>query len=137
MYETTVDGKHPDRGYLECLKTTFDNGNNNLSFVQPHPCSGTTTSIDRRALQESNEIHAPAAKIWPNPSSNFFTLRPADYGNKDAVELKVYNINGQQVFHASGFSNKDYQFGDELIPGIYMVEFRQGDNKSTFKLVKQ
>jgi hypothetical protein len=47
-YETTVDGKHPDRGYLECLKTAFDNANNNLAFVQPHPCGAATTSIDRR-----------------------------------------------------------------------------------------
>jgi type IX secretion system substrate protein len=137
-YKTTADGKHPDRGYLECLKIAFDNGNNNLTFVQPHPCGGAaTTNIDRRAMQELNETQVPGAKIWPNPSNNHFTLRPAHYSNTDAVELKVYNINGQQIFRASGFSNKDYQFGDELIPGIYMVEFTQGNNKSSFKLVKQ
>ena len=137
MYETTVDGKHPDRGYLECLKTAFDKANNNLAFVQPHPCGSATTSIDRTALQELNEVRAATVKIWPNPSNNYFTLRPADYGNKEAVELKVYNANGQQVFRASGFSNRDYQFGEQLLPGIYMAEFIQGANKTTFKLVKQ
>ena len=136
-YKTTADGKDPDRGYLECLKNAFDNANNNLAFVQPHPCGGATTSIDRRGLQELNEVRAATVKIWPNPSNNYFTLRPADYGNKEAVELKVYNVNGQQVFRASGFSNRDYQFGEQLLPGIYMAEFIQGNNKTTFKLVKQ
>jgi hypothetical protein len=30
------------RAYQECLKTTLDNGNNNLNFVQSQPCSPFT-----------------------------------------------------------------------------------------------
>ncbi len=32
----------PNRAYQECLKTTLDNGNNNLNFVQSQPCSPFT-----------------------------------------------------------------------------------------------
>jgi len=32
----------PFRAYQECLKTTLDNGNNNLNFVQSQPCSPFT-----------------------------------------------------------------------------------------------
>jgi hypothetical protein len=33
---------NPYRAYQECLKTTLDNGNNNLNFVQSQPCSPFT-----------------------------------------------------------------------------------------------
>jgi hypothetical protein len=33
---------HPQRAYQECLKTTLDNGNNNVNFVQSQPCSPFT-----------------------------------------------------------------------------------------------
>jgi hypothetical protein len=33
---------NPARAYQECLKTTLDNGNNNLNFVQSQPCSPFT-----------------------------------------------------------------------------------------------
>src|SRR5262249_23677095 len=75
-FRTTVDGKDPERGYLDCLKNAFNNANNNLSFVQPHPCSGTTTKADRNASQELESMPG-MAKVWPNPSNNYFTLRPA------------------------------------------------------------
>jgi hypothetical protein len=32
----------PNRAYQECLKTSLDNGNNNLNFVQSQPCSPFT-----------------------------------------------------------------------------------------------
>jgi hypothetical protein len=40
-YGSTPSG-HPQRAYQECLKTTLDNGNNNLNFVQSQPCSPFT-----------------------------------------------------------------------------------------------
>jgi hypothetical protein len=136
-YSTTVDGKNPERGYLNCLKTAFDNANNNLTFVQPHPCNGTITKAET-GQQEVNSIYpSPVAKLWPNPSSNYFTLRPAENGNVETIQLRVFNINGQLVYETNGSSNKDYHFGEKFIPGIYMAEFIEGNNKKTFKLVKQ
>ena len=135
-YRTTVDGKDPDRTYLDCLKTAFDNANNNLTFVQPHPCTGAVTKSESKRLPEVNSIGVEA-KVWPNPSNNYFTLRAAYNRNNEGVLIKVYNANGQQVYTANGSSNKDYRFGDRFIPGIYMVEVEQGDNRTTFKLIKQ
>ena len=135
-FNTTVDGKNPERGYLECLKNAFDNANNNLTFVQPHPCSGVITKTEKNGVQELNATLGKA-KIWPNPSNNYFTLRPASNGNKETVQLVVYDIMGQQVYTAKGSSEKDYRFGERLTPGVYMVELLQSDTKSTFKLVKQ
>lgn len=138
LYQTTVDGKTPDRTYVECLKNSFDNANNNLTFVQPHPCGAATTNVQRKDIQETSmNLASSEVKLWPNPSNNYFTLRPVNGPNKEAVQLKVYNIDGQEVYMSSGSSNKDYRFGERFTPGIYMVEFIQGNTKKTFKLVKQ
>jgi hypothetical protein len=41
LHGNTPSG-NPARAYQECLKTTLDNGNNNLNFVQSRPCSPFT-----------------------------------------------------------------------------------------------
>ncbi len=137
-YNTTVDGKNPERGYLDCLKNAFDNANNNLTFAQPHPCSGAIPSVNNKQIPEVNEIVRSAeARLWPNPSSSYFTLRPANSANNEPVLLKVFNANGQQVYTATGSSDKDYRFGERFKTGIYFVELTQGNNRTTFKLIKQ
>jgi hypothetical protein len=57
--------------------------------------------------------------------------------NHERVQLKVYNVNGQEAYSTQGFSDRDYRFGERFAPGVYMVELIQGSNRSTFKLVKQ
>ncbi|HET9826189.1 MAG TPA: T9SS type A sorting domain-containing protein [Chitinophagaceae bacterium] len=121
---------------LECLKNAFDNANNNLTFVQPHPCSVATTRADNNAVQELSAAGVKA-KIWPNPSNNYFTLRPGNEGSNETVQLKVYDATGKQVYTAHGISSKDYRFGEGFSQGVYMVELIQLNNRSTFKLVKQ
>jgi hypothetical protein len=41
VHGVTLAGS-PFRAYQECLKTTLDNGNNNINFVQSQPCSPFT-----------------------------------------------------------------------------------------------
>jgi type IX secretion system substrate protein len=136
MNKTTADGKDPERGYLECLRNAFDNANNNLTFVQLHPCTGTITKTEKNTVSEVSAL-SPTARIWPNPSNNYFTLRPANLRKNETIQLKVYNVSGQEVYNGQGFSNKDYRFGERFAPGVYMVELIQGKTRSTFKLIKQ
>jgi hypothetical protein len=136
FYRTTVTGTDPERSYLECLKNALDNANNNLTFVQPHPCTGTITKTEKNTVPEVSAL-SQAAKIWPNPSNNYFTLHPATNSKIEQIQVKVYNSNGQQVYLEKGSSGRVYQFGEKFTPGVYLVELVQGDRRSTFKLVKQ
>ncbi len=94
------------------------------------------TVAERNQAQETNIISSEV-KVWPNPSNNYFTLHPAKNGSSEIVTLKVYNVNGQHVYIANGSSKKDYRFGEGFTPGMYMVEIIQGNNRTTFKLIKQ
>jgi len=76
-------------------------------------------------------------KLWPNPSSSSFTLRPASGISNEPVTVNVFDANGKKVYQTKGSTNKDYRFGDAFIPGIYFVEVIHGSRRSTFKVVKQ
>lgn len=125
------------RNQLESLKNLLDLINSDRNFVQLHPCGGVITKLETNRIQETNEIAALGEpKVWPNPSSNNFTLRPAFSGMPETVALKVYDVNGQLVYQGKGYSNKDYRFGENLLPGVYMVELVQGKNRTIIKVVK-
>ncbi|MFN5135257.1 MAG: SdrD B-like domain-containing protein [Chitinophagaceae bacterium] len=133
-YNYTPAG-HLQRSYQECLKNALDNANNNLSFVQPQPCS-VQTPVTRREniVSESTNETAGNMKVWPNPSGSYFNLQPS-FSN-EAIQLRVFDVNGRLVYTANGASNKVYRFGDNLKPGIYLVEVLQGKNRTVQKLLK-
>lgn len=127
----------PNRSLFECMKSILENANSNLNFVQLTPCDGIPVTNAKQAIDVTDDRPDMSPKLWPNPSNNYFTLRPVNNGSSEVVLLKVYNVNGQQIYTAKGSSNKDYRFGERFTPGMYMVEIIQGNNRTTFKLVKQ
>lgn len=134
-YKTTVDGKDPDRSYLECLKKAFDNANNNLNFVQSQPCDAM---VGQKPVQDiSLPLPTTEAVAWPNPSSNYFIIRPSATGGNETVQISVMDINGKLVYTANGNAAKDYKFGEQLKAGLYFAQITQGNKRSTIKLIKQ
>jgi hypothetical protein len=131
-------GNDIDRNFFTCLKDVLEDANNNLNFVQPHPCGLSARSAVNKAqeIAESNVL-AGEIRVAPNPSKNYFTLRPSNKETSKSVELKVFNIYGQQVYKANGSVTKDYRFGETFTPGIYLAEITQGNRTTTLKLVKQ
>lgn len=127
---------HLQRSYQECLKNALDNANNNLSFVQSQPCS-IQIPVTRREniVSEPENETAGLMKVWPNPSGSYFNLQPS-FSN-ETIQLRVFDVNGRLVYTANGASNKIYRIGENLKPGIYMVEVLQGKNRTVQKLIKQ
>lgn len=86
---------------------------------------------ENEASVESILIHA-----WPNPSDNQFTLEIES--NKDEkFEIHVYDLLGKQVLKMERDNDQPLDFGAELLPGIYFIQIRQGNNFNTTKIVKQ
>lgn len=140
-FNPVVKEKNPYRSYFECLVSATDKANSNVSFVQQVPCSlkECDKNDDRSRPLENVPVVSPVtkAKVWPNPSNSSFTLQPANNISNETVQLRVFDINGKQVYSANGNANKNYHFGDGFIPGMYMLEMIQGGVIKTFKLVKQ
>jgi hypothetical protein len=136
-YYHNSPGKDPDRSYFACLKNGLGDANSNLTFVQTAPCNTPTTTQLKKS--KGTDIISPATevRVWPNPSSGYFTLRPSTGVSNATVHLSVFDVNGKKVYTANGNANKDYRFGQSFIPGVYMAELMQGSERRTIKLVKQ
>lgn len=75
-------------------------------------------------------------KIFPNPSSGDFHISlPANINSK--YSLSIFDNNGNSV-EANKSISKDFSFGNNLKPGVYLVQIKT-DNKIVFeeKIVKE
>jgi hypothetical protein len=63
-----------------------------------------------------------AIRVYPNPSSSYFTLIPIKYrGLPVSINIKVINQYGLIVYAASGLTNVSYEFGIDFEPGQYTL----------------
>ena len=116
----------------------------NYSFIDEHPFSGTSyyrlkqTDFDGRSetfhavsitleekLNETNSIH-----IFPNPFINEFTI----YLDK-AYSYFLYDICGRLIEKGEHLKGK-ISTGENLVPGIYLIEMDEDKNKEFFTVVK-
>ncbi|MEP7164084.1 MAG: T9SS type A sorting domain-containing protein [Ferruginibacter sp.] len=107
------------------------------------PIVGTGTNTKSANI---NAVKGNAVKIseksvlkisaYPNPSAASFTLL-LEAGSKEKVTVTVSDLAGRKVFQAEGNVKQQYRFGNDLVPGIYMLQVIQGNEKQTIKLVKE
>lgn len=129
---------NPERANFECFKNAIEKANDNLTFVQPKPCSTIAVVIPKRPGADYTLINTDIeAKVWPNPSHDYFILRPSNTINADKVSIRVMDINGKEVYKTTGVATSDYKFGQQFKAGLYFVEIKQGEKRTTIKVVKQ
>lgn len=75
-------------------------------------------------------------KVFPNPSSNEFTLTLQSDGEK-LVQIRIMDVTGRLVKQISTPAGQLIRFGAELKPGVYFVEVKQDEKRTVLKLVKQ
>ncbi|MEJ7682323.1 MAG: T9SS type A sorting domain-containing protein [Segetibacter sp.] len=80
-------------------------------------------------------VEALTLKAFPNPSTNYFTLKLESRVNGKA-QLKVFDVSGRPVYLTEGSSNQTYRFGDAFASGSYFLQVTQGEKKQTLKLIK-
>ncbi len=94
------------------------------------------------AVQEKLIVKADPIKpstfevsLVPNPSNDRFTVVTKTAGT-EVVSLKVVDLNGKNVYVTKGFPQQQFKFGEQLAPGMYLIEVRQGHNVKTVKALK-
>jgi hypothetical protein len=73
----------------------------------------------------------------PNPSRKYFTVR-IESSSGELLQLRVLDILGRTVEARNGIvANTTCHIGNDLGPGIYIVEVVQGTERQMFKLIRQ
>ena len=75
-------------------------------------------------------------QAYPNPTHDYFNLK-LKTDVKEEVMVRIISISGKVMQELKGSPNQIFRVGDGLIPGFYIAEMRQGEEKVTVKLVKQ
>ncbi|MFA6950753.1 MAG: T9SS type A sorting domain-containing protein [Lentimicrobiaceae bacterium] len=74
--------------------------------------------------------------LWPNPGTQNFNLK-IESTNDATIEVNVTDVTGRKVLRMNALNKQTILFGNQLLPGIYIVSVSQGNSHSTIKMVKQ
>lgn len=96
------------QNYPVYIITNASNGNIHYETIV-YDCTNTTPEL-------SNENN-PKLELIPNPANDFFEIK--NDNNQEVKEVKLYNLNGIELFHAYN-TNKVCVRG--MLPGIFIVE---------------
>lgn len=75
-----------------------------------------------------------SVSIFPNPNQGLVNI---DLGNLTEVSVKVFNVNGQLIYHKENINTSIFQFEFNKAPGIYFVEVNSQGEKQQYKLIKK
>jgi hypothetical protein len=76
------------------------------------------------------------ADIWPNPTRQGFEMEVAS-SSEGKVSFSVCDMTGRIVLRSETNINQIIHFGEDFLPGIYILQILQGDNTWKEKIVKQ
>lgn len=101
----------------------------------PGICAGNFPQVTERFAGEAleNKLHILAA---PNPTVNAFSIRTESFV-QDPVHLRLYNAVGALVKEITVMPGREIRLGDELAPGLYILQASQGREVKTRKLIKK
>ena len=94
----------------------------------------TTPVIGKIKYIASSEI-LNSIEISPNPTNNTFNIKSLGLNN-ESISARIIDIQGRTLTSFKTNSIDGNNFGGELKHGIYFIEFRQGKNIKTIKLIK-
>ncbi len=129
--EVTICGELPPAGWV--------------TLYQIGRCSPIDWSVSRRIRKVSGRPATaptitsanPTILVSPNPSTTGFAIRFAGFSATAPVDYRMMDVSGKVLQTGSCQSGTTLQVGNQLIPGIYLLEAVQHNVKSMLKLIKQ
>lgn len=85
-------------------------------------------------VEENNEF---GVAILPNPSKQHFNIQIQGSHTSGQVSIRVFDVSGRLVEEKITSTDKTVILGDKYLPGMYIIETRQGTDRRTMKVVKQ
>lgn len=76
-------------------------------------------------------------KVYPNPSTSFFTVTFSKKFKNLIVNLQILDLQGNIKFQTSGNTSMNFTFGQSFTPGTYFLKAYIGGNLYTTKMIKQ
>lgn len=99
-----------------------------------------TADIDNSVVVMNEAIPemSTLVMVYPNPSTNYFTLNIQAANNTDKISIRLIDISGRVVEVRNNLSGtQSVRMGSNLKAGFYIAQIRQGNETKQVKLLKQ
>lgn len=133
-------GRGNGRIYTITITSTDASGNTSTEktkVVVPHN-NGWHPNDNDGYMDGDGDYHEHMfdCKVMPNPSKQYFSIQITSSSN-EKIEAKLLDENGRLISKLNTVKNQSLRFGDDLRPGVYLVEITQGEQHKTIKVIKQ
>lgn len=91
-------------------------------------------TLTEPTLQVSSDKYA--VNIYPNPTSNYFTLSISKIKGSQQVGIEVYNLNNILLLKTKLYNYQSINFGSNYIAGTYILKTNANGVVKTYKLLK-
>ena len=119
------------------LFSNISAGTYTLGVKDNNGCIATkTVSISEPALTGNTITVTNKIKVFPNPSSSYFTATFSKKFKNRSVTIQVVDLQGNIKFQTSGNTNMNFTFGQNFAPGTYFLKAYLSNKLYTSKLIK-
>lgn len=123
-------------GKIDSLSFSLSSSDNDVMFGMNTPAYFCVDNIDAPDilistddLEESIDI-----SIFPNPANDVVFVKKSNF---KPAQISIYNLFGQNVLQSNFLESTKSLNIENLVPGTYIMEVRQGEKTTIEKLVKQ
>jgi len=89
-------------------------------------------------INEENPEQSTLVRVYPNPSTNYFTLNIETFDDNAKISVRLIDVAGRVVEVRKNLSGDQVlKIGSNLKAGLYIAEIRQGNSSKQIKLLKQ
>jgi len=74
--------------------------------------------------------------VYPNPTTSAFNLKVSASNVNNQVSIKIRDVEGRLLKTIYTMPQQNVLFGNDLLPGVYMLEVTNGINKKSIRAVK-
>jgi hypothetical protein len=107
-------------------------------FVSPPVATVTTVnkSVDVSTIRTEVKAGDISLSVFPNPAKSYFNLK-IQSKSMELSTIRIVDITGRLVQQLQAMPGQVIRLGDKIMSGTYMIEVRQGSERTVTKVVKQ
>ena len=108
-----------------------------VPIASPYTRGGDDAPLFTTTDDNSNEYISSklGVQVSPNPGSYYFNLT-VKTSNPEPINIRVIDLAGRMVKQINAIKGNSARFGEDLKPGTYLLEVRQGNEKQVLKVIK-
>ncbi|MDO7873304.1 family 43 glycosylhydrolase [Hymenobacter sp. ASUV-10] len=108
-----------------------------LGLYDYNGSAGQRWTLTNTALNTAASQPLPGASIYPVPTAGRFTVDLGPQPRAEAVTVEIFNLQGQRVHRQTFASRPTTAVDAALVPGLYLVQVRQGQGLLSQKITVQ